>query len=400
MIDEYKIKDGESELEYKFRIYGMKDQIGTWYDVADVINNQLGTNYTECRYRKEYKAFKDIFDANQSKLINAPERINDIAEKEFELRKERQRLMDERRSYNAAARNEARSERFEALMVEAANKIAEQKPLLEKIVPCGKVSMNEAVVFFSDWHYGMCTKNIFNVFNKEICAKRVDQFVNECIERINLHNSSKIHIVLMGDCAHGAIHTSARVESDELVCDQLMNAAELIAEAINKIWAYTECDDITIYSVYGNHLRTVQNKSDSVHADNMERIIPWWLKQRFKDIPSIKIYPDITYEFTIVKAMNSNIACVHGDLDDIKHIGTMSHTIFSKMYGENIDYTVSADKHHIEVFDNLGIESSIVGSLCGTDGFANGRRLYSRPSQTLMIFNERGKDAVYNIVLD
>ena len=63
-------------------------------------------------------------------------------------------------------------------------------------------------------------------------------------------------------------------------------------------------------------------------------------------------------------------------------------------------YYNSGDKHHLEAFEQFGIESSLVGSLCGTDEYANNRRLYSYPSQTLMMFNkDDGKYCQYNIKL-
>lgn len=60
---------------------------------------------------------------------------------------------------------------------------------------------------------------------------------------------------------------------------------------------------------------------------------------------------------------------------------------------------MTADKHHIEEFDSLGIENTIVPALCGTDGYANQHRLYANAGQTMMIFNQDGKDATYNIRL-
>jgi protoporphyrinogen oxidase len=61
---------------------------------------------------------------------------------------------------------------------------------------------------------------------------------------------------------------------------------------------------------------------------------------------------------------------------------------------------IVADKHHLETVEDTGIESILVGSLCGTDEYANNRRLYSYPSQTLMMFNkDDGKYCQYNIKL-
>jgi len=93
-----------------------------------------------------------------------------------------------------------------------------------------------------------------------------------------------------------------------------------------------------------------------------------------------------------------NIVGTHGDLDkNFKDIGLTINTLFNKKFDLSIDYTISADKHHLEEFEQLGIESILSRSLCGTDEFANGKRLYSIPGQTLLIFDENGRDASYSI---
>ena len=51
--------------------------------------------------------------------------------------------------------------------------------------------------------------------------------------------------------------------------------------------------------------------------------------------------------------------------------------------------------------DLLDIESILIRSLCGTDEYANNKRLYSKPGQTLIVFNpEYGREATYHIPLD
>ena len=75
----------------------------------------------------------------------------------------------------------------------------------------------------------------------------------------------------------------------------------------------------------------------------------------------------------------------------------MLNTLFTKLYGETIDYTVSADKHHLEAFESYGIENILVGALCGTDDYANEHRLYSNAGQTMLVFTEsEGKLCQYN----
>ena len=56
----YKRYEGESEEELIYRICEDKDQIGTWSDVADILNDLLNVNYSESTYRKKYSAFQKM----------------------------------------------------------------------------------------------------------------------------------------------------------------------------------------------------------------------------------------------------------------------------------------------------------------------------------------------------
>ena len=245
----------------------------------------------------------------------------------------------------------------------------------------------------------MVTDNIWERYNTEVCRCRVERLVETAIERIRLHRCRRLHILLLGDMAHGAIHTSARVASEELVCDQVMQVSEIIAQAVAALADVV--DETVVHATYGNHLRTVQNKQDSIHADNMERLIPWWLEQRLGDRGDIQFPQAEYYEFLYFNVCGYQICATHGDLDSVKNAGRTLNTLFVKKYGSGIDYVILADKHHKEEFEELGIESMIVRCLCGTDEYANGKRLYSTPGQLMMVFTPGiGADAYYQIKLN
>ena len=211
-----------------------------------------------------------------------------------------------------------------------------------------------------------------------------------------MHSCRKLHIVILGDLYHGAIHNSARVASEELVCDQLMQAAEVLAQSIEYLSQFVE--ETEVYMTYGNHARTVQNKHDSVHRDNMERIVPWWLEQRLARYDNITIRPDEGHEFVFVTSCGRDICATHGDNDSVRSAPRMLATLLQKKCGRNIEYILLGDKHHRESFDELGVTALLCGSLCGTDDYANSKRLYSEPSQLLLITNpECGVDAEYRI---
>ena len=344
---------------------------------------------------REYYLWKN----SQNKNENKDEYIDELKAIKDEIFKEKRKLYDQRREYNKLLTRDARAEHLNDELISVARDMNTALPL---IVPEDWKSVNtkkEALACWSDWHYGMVTDNIWNTYNTEICRERVQRLVAYTIQYLELNKIDMLSIVLLGDAAHGGCHTSCRVQSEENVCDQIMHVSEIMAEAINEISKHV--NHITVYSCYGNHLRTIQEKHDSIDSDNMEKLIPWWLKQRLKDNCKVDIVESEYKEFTRIDILGYHVCCVHGNLDKFGNLGTTVNTIFSRKFNETIDYTISGDKHHLEEFEQFDIESILIRSLCGTDDYANERRLYSKPGQTLIVFNNQyGREATYHIPLN
>lgn len=355
-------------------------------------------DYGESTYRKKIQSFQRIFEANKHKFIEDDNYIKEIQIQKDELYKIKRQVADQRREYNKLLVSDARADNLTDKLIESANRMNLEFPLGFK-KEFVKYSDKEAVLALADWHFAMVTDNIWNKFNIQIAKDRIFKLVQKLIPKLELHRIKKLHIVLLGDMCHGAIHTTARIASEEYTSEQLMHVSEILAEVINELANHV--DSVCVYSTYGNHMRTIQDKKDSIHSDNMEKIIPWWMKQRFSNRNDIHVIDSEFKEFIKFNVLGYNICCTHGDLDSIKNLGMVVNTIFSKLYGETIDYTLSADKHHLEEFERFGIESTLVRSLCGSDDYANDNRLYSNAGQTLMIFNEdEGKEYVCNIKLN
>jgi len=371
-----------------------------WSDIIDKYNIDL--HYDSLRKAQQTifgGAFvAEYFKDKYSKQNNDINYLKELQVQKDELYKIKRQIYDQRKEYNKLLTSDARAEHLTEELISIAKQLNKEKPLeFDKYVI--DYSDREAIIVFADWHYGMVTDNIFNTYNVDICRKRVEKLVAKAKKHLELYKPKVLHVLLLGDAAHGAIHTGVRVASEEDTCDQLMHVTELMAEAINEL--ANKVESTRVYSTYGNHLRTIQNKNDSVHTDNMEKIIPWWMKQRFQNRNDIEIVYAEFKEFIKLNVLGYNIVCTHGDLDKFKDLGVTVNTIFSKIYGVTIDYTISADKHHLEEFEQFGIESILVRSLAGTDDYANERRLYSKPGQTLLIFNkDDGREATCNIVLN
>lgn len=387
--------ENETDEQYFYRICTMKETLGfTWPQMAEIFNNEFGCNKGDTAYRKQWAAFNKVFNANADKFVGGS---TEIQEQIDELYKAKRQLADQRREYNKILTSDARADHLAERLIEAAN-LVPLKDYSNIFTFKSYASNEEAVLCLSDWHYGQVSDNIWNQYDTSICMQRVSKLFDKVSAVLNAHDIQKLHVVLLGDFVNGAIHTGCRVAAEENTCDQLMHVSEIIANFVNSLSVYV--NEIDVHSTYGNHARTIQNKDESLHADNMERVIPWWLKQRLMNNKKVNIIDSEFYEFIHFNVYGYNIVCSHGDLDRFKDMGTTINNLFSKKYGKTIDYTFSGDKHHLETFEQFGIESALVGSLCGTDEYANNKRLYSYPMQTLCIFTpEDGKLCTYNIKL-
>ena len=376
-------------------------EIESWRSVNDQVNKELGIDEDKWRdesaFRKKYQAAKR-FKENCFDKMKYQDDIEELQVMKETIYKEKKKDYDQRREYNKVLARDARFEHLMDELINIAKDMNSNVPLLGNGSCYNENVKREGLVCFSDWHYGMKTDNIWNEFNTEICIKRVEKTVDYIIQYITEQNITNLHIVLLGDLAHGSCHVTARIKSEEDTCDQLMHVSEILAEAINKLSHYV--NHVSVYSCYGNHMRTIQNKKESIHSDNMEKIIPWWLKQRLMDNKAVEIFESEYKEFTRLDILGHHICCVHGDNKNFKDIGIIANNIFSKKYNTTIDFTISGDKHHLEEFEQYGIESILVRSLCGTDDYANDRCLYSKAGQTFIIFNNDVRECTYHIPLD
>ena len=380
----------------------MNEQTGeleTWQDVVDVVNEVWGTSLCESTVRKAYNGFKKMLPAYLAKRQDSNQETKELEVIKLEIQKEKQKLYDQRREFNSLARKAARSENLEDALACAADGLNQTLPLIGESYVSDFIDDSEAVLTLCDWHYGLVIENIWNTYNVNVCKHRIEVLKEQVIKKLRMHSPVKLHVLLLGDLANGVIHTSSRVASEEGAADELMQVSEIVAEFIAEISRYVPSVDV--HCNYGNHMRSVQNVKDSIHSDNMERIIGWWLVQRLQNNKNIHIIEPEYYEFTLITAAGNNIVAVHGDLEKgFDSIPVTMNMLFTKKLGIGVDYTISADKHHLEAVDKFGVQSFLAPSLCSTDNYANDIRAYSHPSQILMFFNKRGLDDLCDIRVD
>lgn len=404
-INPFEQEPGETVSEYHKRlVYGkLVDRSLSDIDYSEIAEEVYGKSYSSDVARRMLYGSRYTYEELEKEAQS--EKISDYAdsvldEKTLEYEKEKTKASDQKREYGRLIRSEGRFEHLiKDTLKESAEKLNETVGVMYSgcDVDMEETGNREAVLVFSDWHYGMTTDNIFNRYDTEICRDRVRTVTENAARRILLNRCRALHVVVLGDLIHGAIHTSARVASEEMACDQLMHVSEMLAQSVEELAKYVP--SVKVYVTYGNHGRAVAKKEDSIHRDNFERIIPWWLEYRLApEADRITVMPESENEFLFFDVCGHGFCAAHGDLDNVRSAPCVLSTLSRRACGKDIECILLGDKHHTESFDDMGITSLLCGALCGSDDYANNKRLYSSPSQLLLtVTPEDGVDAEYRL---
>lgn len=331
------------------------------------------------RYKNEEMIHNDHMLSGQN--------INDISFAEFEekteklkqdLYKQEVKTRDERNSYRRTLRDEARIEKMKSLISDS---IAGLKNLEDITYEGNPDESVEAVMLLSDMHVGMQINNFANFYNVTVARKRMMAYVDETIRICQESGVQRLNVCNLGDMIHGLIHITARLEEEEEFVEQIMIAAEIIAEALNKL--QEAAPEVIYRSVTDNHGRVIANYKEHIEKENITRLIDFYVKPRLKDTNVIFAEDNLDWDISMFDLLNGKtMICSHGHRDNI-------NTILQGYAGavrKYVDYVCVGHYHASKMKSFQGAKVFVNGSLCGVDSYAQSRRLFDDPEQTLLVF--------------
>ena len=388
---EYKRYDGESEEELVFRICSEKDKIGSWQDVANILNKILGTEYTESKFRKSYQAFQKMLEANQSKFVNGDVQLEEIKIQKRELAKERQKLSDEKVDFNRLIREEARKESFEALIKRVISESV--KPIEFNCIANQYKSDNDILVHLTDIHAGIEINVFNNVFNQDILKDRLEEYLNKILAIRETHNSENCYIVI-GEILSGLIHSNLRLQNNMDLIEQFKYVSNLISEMIKAL--SEEFSVVNIYVTMGNHSRVVAKKEDSLQGENFDLLLPFYLRASLQNIKNVQINDNlIEQSIAMFNVRGQHIFSSHGDKDSPSSVVQN----WTMMFGIKPNIVLLGHRHKnglTTVYDTKVIES---GCVSGTDSYAMQIRKSNKPEQSVSVINSDGLLCIYDVRL-
>lgn len=393
IITVYKRFNGESDEELIYRITGEKDQIGSWQDVADILNELLGTEYTESKFRKQRQAFDKMLAANQSKFADLDAQLKEIEVQKRELERKKIQFRDERNAWQKQNFTDARVE-------EKLDKLESELTSLGRtnFDEHNNVSINsdnDMLIILSDLHIGQTFDSFFGKYNTDIAKDRLNQLLNEVISIRELHNSKNCYVSLQGDLISGNIHKSIQVSNRENVIEQIKIATELISSFCYELSLHFET--VFMSNVSGNHTR-MDRKDDAIHDERLDDIISWAVELSLKHIDNFHVlHRNIDTGISDILIRGKSYIAVHGDYDGFNKSGVQNLCLALGF----VPYAITYGHLHVcSVDETNGVKMIRGGSLAGCgDSYTIEKRLTGKPSQIVCICTDKGVKAYYPIEL-
>lgn len=386
--------ENESDEELIYRICSQKDIIGTWDNVADILNKILNKDYKESKYRKQYQAFKKMLDANQSKIIDGDAYIKEIEVAKRELEREKIKFRDERNAWNKQNYIDARVEQKLDFLE---NELKKQGKINFNINENVKFnSDNDILVILSDLHIGQFFKSKWGEYNTDIAKHRIEKLLNEIISIQKLHNSENCFVSIQGDIISGNIHKTIQVTNRENIIEQIKIATELISSFCYQLTKYF--NNVYMSNVCGNHSR-LDRKEDSLHDERLDDIISWAVELSLKHIDNFHVNKEnIDNGIVELNIRNKKYIAVHGDFDAYNKQGVSN---LCMMLGY-IPYAVTFGHLHTCALDEVnGVKMIRGGSLAGSGcDYTIEKRLSGSPSQMVCVCDKNGLKCFYPIILN
>ncbi len=370
-----------------------KREIGGWDKLVDLLKpldkdgNAMAKGDTFRQWVKDRRYAKGEMVHNEHMLSGKT--IDDITFDEFQektedlkasLYKQQVKTRDVCNSYRRTLRDEARIEFVHDLIKEAVNEL---KKMPEVVIPeAVKGEEVEAVMLMSDLHVGMDIDNFYNKYNADIARKRLNEYVSKVIAICQERGVTRLNILNLGDMIDGNLRVTSRIEDSEDLVSQIMKASEFLSEALNRL--QEAAPEVVYRSCSDNHSRVTPSFKENIEKENYFRLIDFYLKARLERSNIVFAEDNLDVDLGFFELLNGKkMVFAHGHRDSV-------NTAIQNALGatrQYVDYVCVGHYHESKMKSFQGAKVFVNGSICGSDGYAQSKRLYGNAEQTLLVFD-------------
>ena len=400
----YKRLENETDKDLINRICSEKDNIGSWQDVTNIINNILGTAFTESKYRKNFRLYSEGYQDSQQKAIE--EHNAELEKKLAEIKKERIKLQTLNAERNKLDRAEARKELY---YEQVANTISILEPPVfsdwnSEIAKIEDDIKEEYLLTIADIHSGSTFKTDYNEYSPEIMIERFEELTQKIISFIKKHNCKTFHVVGLGDFIQGCIHMNDLKINDSTVVKATVQVSQAMAEFLNKISKYSQINYYHVISSNHSQMRYLGTKASELMGEDMEYIIGHYIKDVLKNNDNVHVYVDEeAHDYKNLNIMGYNVVAAHGH--QFKNLDNIINNLSSKL-GISVDYLIIGHQHNHKVLtgnDSYTFDTEVLvsPSFIGSDPFADEILKGSKAAVMIYGFHEfEGHNETYKFLLN
>lgn len=387
----------ETPKAYRIRLYKNKELYGlNNEEIGKLCNEAFGVDWTESAHRKKTQNYLRGYNDAKEEMGTVDQQLQNMIDENKrlikEVKKEKQKLSDERVEFNRQIRQEARKESYVDMV---------KRIICEDVEPVNIPvhytlfdSQTDLLCHLTDIHTGIEINNWKNVFNEDVLKQRIEKYTSDILDIRGLHQAQDCYLVI-GEIMSGLIHNNLRLQNNMDLMEQFKYISELISAMLIRL--ANNFNHIYVYTTPGNHSRISPKKEDALDGENMDVLLPFYLKARLQNIENIDICDNtIEPEIAMFSIRGNTIMSAHGHKDSPSNVVQN----FTLMFGTKPSVVLLGHRHLnglTTVYDTKVIES---GCVSGEDQYATSIRKSNRPEQTVSVIGENGLICLYDIQLD
>lgn len=307
-ITSYKRFENETDEELIYRICEDKEQIGSWQNVANIINELTGNDFGESTYRKKYQAFKKMLEANQSKFVDSEAQLKEIEIQKRELQKERNKLYATKTEYSRQIRQQSR---FELFYENVANEISlYDVPNFRYIDTLNQ--KNEYILSIADIHAGANFVTETNDYSFEEITKRFEKLYTDVVNFVLDKNISNLKVLCMGDDIQGILRLSDLQLNESSVVKATVFVAKTIARFLNDLSEYCFIDYYHCPTSNHSQTRPLGTKASEIASEDIEYVICNYIKDVLVNNSRIIPHMNFGYEYIEIPIFDFKTIAMHG----------------------------------------------------------------------------------------
>lgn len=398
---DYRRYDMETDDELIYRICSEKEKIGTWEEVADILNNLLDENFSSSKYRKAYQYFTKMLDANQRKFVDYDEQLEELNNLKEELKKERLKLQTINIEKTRIDRQDARYELFYEQIGEYIKKLV--PPQLETVHI--RNTNKKYIQTLADIHMGAEFISVNNEYSPKIVKDRFEILKSETIKFIQEKGIKELTVVGLSDYIQGCLRLNDLRINDSTVVKATVDIAQIVSAYLNDLSAY--CKIQYVDCCYGNHSqnRYLGSKANSMMNEDLGYVIGHYIQDTLSNNDRITIIlPKEEDTFVEVpNIFNFNIIIGHGH--QIKNIENSLKDL-SMQRRKFYDYVILGHFHNDRNICSgesycIDTEVLIAPSICGSDPYSDSLFKGAKSASMIYGFDEVfGHTENYKIILN